>query len=163
MNVEKRFTELQAKQGKISGYAVKWGIPSYVSSIGRIEKFARGSLKFPKSGVPLYFQHDKKNLLANSVSKTLLLKEDDIGLFFEAQLPKNATLVRELCERKDIQGASVGFVSEKENYNGGVREIEKCILRELSLVSAPAHNTGGVSYRSADVNKKHWSNLLWVY
>ena len=164
MTLEKRFSSLEkSEEGKVSGYALLWDTPSFISSIGKKERFKKGSLKLPKAGVPLYFQHDRKNLLANSKSNTLILKEDDRGLYFEASLPENAKLVRELCKRKDIQGASISFQARKQNYKEGTREIEDAVLSEISLVSAPAHKTS-VSFRSKDQReKKHWSSLLWEY
>lgn len=162
MEFEKRYSSLESKEGKVEGYAILWNTPSYVNAIGRKEQFRKGSLKMPESGVPLFFQHDKKNLLANTKAKTLTLKEDDRGLYFEATLPKNAKLVRELCERKDIQGASICFQARKQNYTDGIREVEDAVLSELSLVSAPAHKTS-MSFRSKEDKKKHWSHLLWEF
>ena len=163
MKFEKRYSSLESEEGKVSGYAILWNEPSFVGAIGRKEKFKKGSLKIPTDGVPLFFQHDRKNLLANTKAKTLTLKEDDRGLYFEATLPKNAKLIRELCQRKDIQGASICFQARKQNYTDGVREVEDAILSELSLVSAPAHKTS-MSFRSQDTKKKkHWSSLLWEF
>lgn len=163
MNIEKRYSSLQSeKQGKISGYVVLWDQESFVPQIGKKERFRKGSLKISESGVPLYFQHDKKNLLANTKSKTLTLKEDSKGLFFEASLPENAKLVRELCERKDVQGASLGFCATKQNFSSGVREIESAVIDEISLVSKPCHK-GSVNFRSKERKTKNWSSLLWEY
>ena len=72
------------KEGKVQGYAVLWDKPSFVSSIGRKEVFKRGSLRITPKGCPLLFQHDKRRLLANSLSNTLILKDTPKGLYFEA-------------------------------------------------------------------------------
>ena len=50
MKLEKRFSNLQSDEGKVSGYAILWDQPSYIEALGKQEKFKKGSLKIPKRG-----------------------------------------------------------------------------------------------------------------
>jgi len=157
--MEKRFRELAHKEGVVSGYACLWGHPSYIDSVGH-EAFMKDSLKIGRHGVCLHSQHNESEVLASSKSGTLKIKPDDKGLFFEASIPKNALLTRELLQRKDLSGASAGFVVEDEAYEGNTRNIKKAILHEISLVSKPAHSGTEVSFRKAQKPKRNWTDLL---
>ena len=146
---------------QITGHAVYWDRVSHIKGVGP-EMFTRGSLKLPDSGCSLYFQHDKKNLLANSKAGTLKLWEDDLGLAYEATLPKSATRVIESVQRKDCQGVSVGFVCEDEDRSFGQRKIKKAQLFELSLVDKPSHATS-IKLRSRQDRPKKWTDLILEY
>ena len=164
MNVEKRYTSVTSEKGQARGYCILWDTPAYIPQLGRKEKFKKGSLKLPsKGGIPCYFQHKKDHLLGNTMSQTLRVKEDDKGLFFECDLPESATAIREACKRGDVQGASVSFFANKQNYNNGCREIEDATLSEISLVSQPCHSTP-ISFRNKGYRPKvKWSKLIWAY
>ena len=131
---------IEAKpEGIISGYAVLWDKPALVNGFN--ESYKRDSIKPHNSGVSLYFQHDKNNLLANSKAGTLRLNSDDKGLFYEANLPNFASDKKELIQRGDLQGVSIGFFCEKDTIKGDNRVIEKAEVFELSLVDKPALQT----------------------
>ena len=161
--VEKRFSSLDTESGVAKGYAVRWNEPSFIGSIGRREKFRKGSLKIPEEGVGCFLQHRDDHILGNTKSNTLRLKSDDVGLFFELDVPSSREDVKESLRRKDIQGASIAFRARKQNYSEGIREIEDALLTEISLVSAPAHKSQ-VSYRNQKTRPKiKWSDLIWDY
>ena len=158
--MEQRYLPSQSHaEGKIEGYACKWGHVANVPGIGP-ETFEKNSLDFSE-GVSLYFQHDKKNLLANSKSGTLKLFHDDVGLKYEATLPKSATRVLESVQRKDVQGVSVGFVCMDEDRQPHKRRIKKAKLFELSLVDKPAHQTT-LKLRSKS-DRPRWTDLILEY
>ena len=157
--MEKRFRDLQHTEGRVSGYACLWGRPSYIDSVGH-EAFMKDSLKLSKHGVCLHSQHNESEVLASSKSGTLKIKPDDKGLFFEASIPKNALLTRELLQRKDLSGASAGFVVEDDFWEQDTRNIKKAVLHEISLVSKPAHSGTEVSFRKAQKPNRNWIDLL---
>ena len=158
--MEKRFRELAHKEGVVSGYACLWGRPSYIDSVGH-ESFMKDSLKLSRHGVCLHSQHNESEVLASSKSGTLKIKPDDKGLFFEASIPKNALLTRELLQRKDLSGASAGFIVQDQVYESdGTRNIKSAELHEISLVSKPAHSGTEVSFRKAQKPRRDWTELL---
>lgn len=162
LNMERRFlkrnmTPSKEKEGVIEGYAVYWDRESDIG--GFMEKFARDSLMESEDGVSLYFQHDKKKLLANTKSGTLKFMPDDQGMRYEAKLPESAKDIKELVDRQDIQGVSVGMVVEDDDYMGMNRTIHKAELFELSLVDKPAHETS-LSMRGKQKRRPHWSTLI---
>ena len=164
--MEKRFSDSLScnEQGIVSGYALFWDKPSFIDKIGKHERFKKGSLKLSRHGVVSLFQHEQGRPLGSTKSKTLKIKEDDKGLYFELKLPENEKTVRELVKRGDLQGASVCFSALKSDYSTGQRVIEDAVLDEISLVSRPCHESE-INYRSADKKEKpkHWSHYLCEY
>ena len=159
MKIEKRYASIEKRGKVISGYAIYWDRTSDIG--GFKERFAKDSLKESESGTSLYFQHDKRRLLGNTKAGTLGLYPDSQGLRYEAKLPDSASDIRELIERKDVQGVSVGFYALKDNIQGDTREIQDAMLVELSLVDKPAHDTSLQMRFKKVVNKtKHWSRLI---
>ena len=122
----------------------------------------RYSLTEDKSGVSLYFQHDKNNLLGNTKSGTLKLSSDSQGLKYEARLPDFARDKKELIERGDLTGVSIGFFPEKDKWNGTSRRIEKARLFEISLVDKPAHKTTlSMRDKTTDLpTGRRWNHLI---
>ena len=156
--METRFSALNnIRKGEVSGYAVKWGVASFVPQLGHKETFKKGSVRWDRN-VALFCQHSPHKVLGNS-KKTLKLEADDVGLRFSCVLPESAKAEREALEREDLTGASVGFNCEADSYEGETRVIEDCILREISLVHDPAH-AAPISYRSAKRPKRSWTDLL---
>ena len=95
--------------------------------------------------------HDTRYVLGRKSSGTLILREDDKGLYFEVSLP-NTTWARDLKEsvdRGDIKQMSFGFKVVRENwiddketlkeYSMPIREINEITLHEISLVTFPAY------------------------
>lgn len=159
--MERRYSQFQAKAGIVSGYVIEWDKAAWIDEISMNERFARDSLRFSRHGVTLHAQHDPKVVLGNTRSGTLKIKSDNRGLFFECQLPENAKLTRELVSRGDLCGSSVGFFTEQDKKEGDMRTIEKGILDEISLVSAPAYQNT-IDFRSQKTKPKrfNWTDLL---
>ncbi|PPS21253.1 HK97 family phage prohead protease [Brachyspira murdochii] len=95
--------------------------------------------------------HDTRYVLGRKSSGTLILREDEKGLYFEVSLP-NTTWARDLKEsvdRGDIKQMSFGFKVVRENwlddketlkeYGMPIREVEEITLHEISLVTFPAY------------------------
>ena len=95
--------------------------------------------------------HDTRYVLGRKSAGTLILREDEKGLYFEAELP-NTTWARDLKEsvnRGDIKQMSFGFkVKDDEwiddediikEYGMPIREVKEIVLHEISLVTFPAY------------------------
>ncbi|MCZ9852475.1 HK97 family phage prohead protease [Brachyspira hyodysenteriae] len=95
--------------------------------------------------------HDTRYVLGRKSSGTLILREDEKGLYFEVSMP-NTTWARDLKEsvdRGDIKQMSFGFkvvrdnwIDDKETlkeYGMPIREVEEIALHEISLVTFPAY------------------------
>ena len=160
MEPEKRFSNIQHEQGEVSGYAIKWGVPSFIDALGKQEVFERGSLETPRA-VILNSQHDASKVLGSTKSKTLLLEEDETGLKFKCKLPKSALATREGLSRGDLSGASIEFYCKEDDLSQGFRKIKKAELQAISLVTDPAHETP-IAYRSKEPlkQKRKWTDLL---
>lgn len=92
--------------------------------------------------IPLLLEHDYGKQLADTGSGTLSLREDQIGLRFDAVI--NDEEVYRKIQNGEINSCSFGFnvLSEKvEPINGNLekRYIKKIRLNEVSLVSNPAY------------------------
>ena len=107
--------------------------------------------------------HDTRYVLGRKSAGTLILREDDKGLYFEVSLP-NTTWARDLKEsvdRGDIKQMSFGFKVVKENwldnketlkkYGMPIREINEITLHEISLVTFPAYTETNVRNKNEDV------------
>lgn len=101
------------------------------------------------SDVFLLFGHDYNQPLGHT-SANLRFEVDDIGLFYECELP-NTRLARDtynLVESKKylgreqagsvIQGNSFSFFSDDEVING-IRTVKRFVVDEISIVARPAY------------------------
>ena len=106
--------------------------------------------------------HDTRYVLGRKSAGTLILREDDKGLYFEVSLP-NTTWARDLKEsvdRGDIKQMSFGFKVVRENwidnketlkeYGMPIREVEEITLHEISLVTFPAYTETNVRDQNND-------------
>ena len=106
--------------------------------------------------------HDTRYVLGRKSAGTLILREDDKGLYFEVELP-NTTWARDLKEsvdRGDIKQMSFGFKVVRENwldnketlkeYGMPIREINEITLHEISLVTFPAYTETNVRDKNED-------------
>ena len=106
--------------------------------------------------------HDTRYVLGRKSAGTLILREDDKGLYFEVSLP-NTTWARDLKEsvdRGDIKQMSFGFKVVRDNwidnketlkeYGMPIREVEEITLHEISLVTFPAYTETNVRDQNND-------------
>lgn len=100
--------------------------------------------------IPLLLQHDWDKKLASTSNKTLNLREDQVGLRFEAEI-EDEKLYSEIRDGK-INHCSFGFsvVTEQiEPINNRLekRSVEEINLYEVSLVKNPAYEGSIVEAR----------------
>lgn len=150
----------------ISGYAVKWEKKSKV--LGYFyrfrEQFKKGAFaeSLKNDDQRFLWSHDFSKVLGRVNNDTLRLKEDDIGLHFELDLP-NTTLgndTYETIKRGDVDGVSFAFRDtddEIEEPEDGLplRTINKAKLVEVSAVAMPAYPDSEVSARGYDRMKEY--------
>jgi HK97 family phage prohead protease len=136
---------------RMLGYALKWQHPAFIRTHGQTfeERFARGA--FAKSvaagQVRLCLDHDRDAIVASQDSGSLLLVEDDVGLFVDAWA--NDSIAGDdamSAVRSGFKvGLSVGFerpVSKwQDSDSGRVRVIVDCSLVEVSVVRNPAYRS----------------------
>ena len=99
------------------------------------ERFLPGSLS-PVQAVPLLLQHDRALTLLPPDS--FVIHDDPDRLHIRAKLPEDSAAIK-LTQRGSLNGFSVGFVSEQERNQEGVRIIERAKLQEISLVDQPSY------------------------
>jgi HK97 family phage prohead protease len=154
-------TEIRAEGRTISGYAAKFNTLSHDLG-GFVETIAPGAFDLDGSpSVILNFDHDDRLMLGRTDSGTLKLRQDDIGLFFECELPEQSPLLNvagliEQITRKDLKGCSFAFdvVGDDGDEWGETEDGKK--LRTLTHVQlfdvcptpCPAYEDTEVAIRS---------------
>lgn len=150
----------------LTGYAVKWEMKSQVLGLFYKfrEQFQKGAFleSLNDDDQRYLWSHDVSKVLGRTKNGTLRLKEDNIGLRFEVDLP-NTTLGNDTYEsikRGDVDGVSFGFraiddeVDEPED-DMPIRTVKKAKLLEVSAVAFPAYPDSEVNARGYDVMKQH--------
>lgn len=146
-----------AETGTAVGYAALFNseadIGGYMTEVFLPGAFTE-SLK--SEDVRAYFDHDRGRVLGRMSAGTLRLREDEKGLAVEIDLPdtSDGRDVRELVERGDITGMSIGFQVLHDEWDETVdppkRTIHEARLREASIVSEPAYGDTSVAMRSLE-------------
>lgn len=144
---------------KISGYAVRFNEPSENLG-GFVETIAPTAFQnVNMQEVLCLYNHDPANILARSDSGNLTLTVDNIGLYFEADLP-NTTLARDVLanvQAGNIKGCSFGFTVKRDKWQWSkgtepdrrtVESIDK--LFEITLTPIPAYKQTTVDKRSLE-------------
>lgn len=154
----------------ISGYAVKWEKKSQVLGLYYKfrEQFKSGAFlnSLNNDDQRFLWSHDTGKVLGRTKNNTLRLKEDDVGLRFELDLP-NTTLGNDTYEsikRGDVDGVSFGFRVEDDEIEEPeddlpLRTVKKAKLLEISAVAFPAYPDSEVSARGYDPIKRHDDEL----
>lgn len=163
--------EIRADSGEdanagLQGYGIKYNEQSVVMRDWYGDKFveviAEGA--FDKSlqerHVLAFWNHNKDILLGNTESKTLDLRSDSTGVFFDLDLPESSwgENVLESAKRGDVRGVSFGFrvtedvistttVDGEEIYK---RTVIQGDLFEISPTHTPAYKQAELSVRSLD-------------
>lgn len=104
------------------------------------------------------FNHSPDSLLGRTASKTLSLKQDERGLYFEVDLPDTSLGhdIKQLVKRGDLQGASFAFIPQKERWTHGAvptRELLDLDLHDISVVVSPAYKKTSLDLRSVNFPK----------
>lgn len=161
--IERRFfhvAELRAKSDNgfgIKGHAAVFNQLSDVIWDFR-EKIAPGAFaeSIEKDDIRSLWNHDPSLVLGRTKSKTLRLKEDNIGLHIDNDFP-DTTYARDyfkLIERGDVDQMSFGFrvLPGGEDWtfenNMAIRTIKKAQLFDVSPVTFPAYPQTSVSVRT---------------
>lgn len=154
----------------LRGYAAKFNVLS--DSLGGFrEQIMPGAFAdVLQDDVRALFNHDPNHILGRSTAGTLRISQDDVGLYYEVDLP-DTQLARDLAvsvDRGDVSQSSFCFcVAQKgdswdENDEGVViRTISKYRrLYDVSPVTYPAYPDATVGMRSLEAWKKGRSNEL---
>lgn len=145
----------------IRGYSALFGVLS--EDLGGFrEKIDQGAFREPltRDDVRGLFNHDMNFVLGRTSSRTLLLSEDERGLFMEAE-PPDTQWARDLVtsiERKDVTGQSFSFSMDwdddaaetwEQDGNEVIRTIRKVSrLYDVGPVTFPAYPQTDVSVAS---------------
>jgi uncharacterized protein len=152
-------------QGRtVRGYAAVYDSPwndALIEEMGYVEKIARGAFRkaLGRAGnVPLLVQHEQRSMLATTRNKSLRLKDEAKGLYFEADLAKTTlgddTLAQ--VKRGDVWGVSYGMASDPSvdsSYSRQPPPPQRTInniqrLLDVSLTFEPSYEAATVELRS---------------
>lgn len=99
--------------------------------------------------------------LARTRSNTLVLREDDRGLYMETELDPEDPDVRAIVpkmQRGDLDKMSFAFIAEREEWDerGDIphRTIVQASLRDVSIVTSPAYEGTDIGLRSLDAYRE---------
>lgn len=157
---EIRVAEIRAKDTDdgpvLEGYAAKFNKLS--EDLGGFrEKIRKGafsrSLKEQKD-IRAFFDHDTKFILGRTISGTLELEENSVGLRMRVK-PPDTQMIRDLViepvRRGDINQMSFGFMTRDDEWlekdSQVIRTLNDVDLFEVSVVSMPAYNDTSVALR----------------
>lgn len=144
----------QTKEGKkfLTGYAIKFGQRS--KKLGNYYEIidSRALDDVDLTDVKALVDHDYSKVLGRTLSNTLSLEIDNVGLKFEIELA-DTTYANDLyksIERGDVNECSFGFRIDETDRNSTtveridsdtyLRTVKKIKeLREISIVSLPAY------------------------
>lgn len=150
-NIEATPFELKDGTGADAGFYILKGYASTFNNVDRVgDIMAAGA--FTKSiaaggRIPkLLAQHDTDDVIG--VVDTV--REDDKGLYFEARLPKDNSLVKDivpLVKLGAIDSCSIGFntIISEWNEDTGIRTLKEVDLWEISIVTFPANEKAKIS------------------
>jgi HK97 family phage prohead protease len=162
MSIEKRTIKRPldiraAKNGRtIGGYAAVFNSRANIGGYFE-EVIAPGAFDDAlMQDVRALVDHDTGRVIGRTKAGTLRMKQDDMGLAVEIDLP-DTTDGRDLAtliERGDVSGMSFGFVVTKEMWDETMeppmRTIQALDLREVSVVAFPAYDDTSIAMRSLE-------------
>jgi len=137
---------VDAEQGIITGYPVTWDRDREGDQI-MPGAYTESFPAYMAAGAPVLFNHDQ----SEPVGKTLVLREDERGVYFEAQLLPPGTTplvdnVRTWLKQKVMRALSHSFLAHlwepieaNDSYGARGRRILKGLFIEPSLVLLPAN------------------------
>jgi hypothetical protein len=144
--------ELSVKGKKIIGRPVVYNSRSQDLG-GFVEIIAPGAFGDSINGdIRALVEHDAKMILGRSKANTLIVKEDDQGIYVEIS-PPNTRTASELIEsinRGDISGMSFGFTVNQDGstwdfeQTPALRTVTSANLYEVTITSLPAYHATSV-------------------
>lgn len=146
---------------KVSGYAATFNNPTNIG--GHFDEvIERGAFKdaIGRDDVRFLINHDGLPL-ARTKSGTLVLREDDKGLYMEAELsgadPDVQRIVPKM-ERGDLNEMSFAFMPTVQEWDESgdtpLRKIKEAELFDVAIVTYPAYNSTEIGLRSLTDIKK---------
>lgn len=149
---------------KVSGYVNKTEKLSNILGASKrfVEKIAKGAfsraIQTSKRDIDFLDGHDASKILASTKNQSLILREDDEGLFMEATITPTSwgKDTYTLIESGIYQNMSFGFRTIKDSWkkiesNLYERTIDELELFEVSVVKNPAYSQSSISARGIDV------------
>ena len=149
---------------RLAGYAARFGSPSAAlrdeggrpfREVIRPGAFARALAE--GQDVRALFNHDPALVLGRTASGTLSLREDGLGLWFEAVLPETGW-ARDLAAtigRGDVSQCSFSFACRSDGWSQReglpLRELRDVDLFDVGPVTFPAYPATAVALRSVRV------------
>lgn len=144
----------------LQGYAVVYGVESRDMG-GWKEIIDRGAMReslTKKLDVRLLWQHDSKAVMARETAGNLVVREDEHGIFFEADLLDTTANRDRLADvrAKNIDAMSFGMpyssVQRSWNKTGGkvVSNVTRADMVEISVVTWAAYEETSVAARCAE-------------
>lgn len=159
-NIEVRAKGEEDNTMGISGYVVKFNERSQLIYGYFYERVAAGAFakSLEENTIKALWNHRTDYVLGSTKNKTLRLKEDDVGLYFEIDLPNNTwgTDAFESIQRGDVDGVSFGFYvrSDAWSYLKDEDVYERTLLDvnlfEVSPTPFPAYLDSEVSQRGIE-------------
>lgn len=153
MKPERRYGgELRAEGRTLRGIVMRFGD---VSPQHR-ERFEPGAFRFAEA-VGLDIGHDRERAAAWYPGGGMELRQEDDALYMTAELPAIAAADRALAlvRTGEARGLSVDFHPEAERREGGLRVIERCLLKSVGIVRSP-------SYRESRLELRHARRRIWL-
>ena len=148
--------EAEDGQIRVAGYAAVFDEETDIGGMFR-EAIAPGAFAdaVGRDDVVFLVNHDGLPL-ARTRSGTLRLKEDDHGLYMEADLDPTDPDVRAIVpkmKRGDLDKMSFGFIAERQSWRDmdskyPKRTIEQARLFDVSVVTTPAYEGTEIALRS---------------
>ena len=137
--------EVRAEGRRLSGVVMSYG------DVGRThrERFEPGSLVLAEA-VTLDLFHDRTRAACWYPNGGMELREEDGELRMVAELPPIAAADRALAlvASGEANGLSVDFHCQAERREGGLRVVERALLKSIGLVSRPDYKASRVEARS---------------
>ena len=132
-----RYAELRADADGIQGTIVRYGDVADLGPMGR-ERFEPRSVAW--DDVILNIQHDRKQPVART-GAGLEIHDGGDALTLRARLPNTefGRRARELVDAGILRGLSAEFLPQRDRYDGGMRVIQRALLRGVGLVDRPAY------------------------
>jgi HK97 family phage prohead protease len=156
MDCEVRAIATDSTSLRIGGYAAQFN--KEATGLSFREVIAPGAFtRTLQSGEPVFLlvNHDTDNLpLASTQSGTMALRQDETGLWMEADLDPNNPRAQELASavsRGDVSKMSFAFTVEPggDTREAGLRTLQDLNLFEVSVVTWPAYDATTVGMRTA--------------
>ncbi len=148
-------------------YEIDWGFGKFRERVAP-GAFTRG-LK-GKHDVVAKFNHDSNYVLGRESNGTLRIKEDDVGLLYEVDLP-DTTVGRDLAfslERGDVKGSSFAFNIAPGGSTREYRDEEMIVtLTDLDVgdvgpVTNPAYGSSSSGLRNSVCVKQYALDFQFV-